>query len=179
VGPENIRLVMVISDLKYVLSRYADHPAYLKIDGKPVIFYFWPSQLKVSEWIYVFEKLKDEGFDAIHITEGIDPHLLTVFDCIYEWEPLWIESGKYYCGDRLREISYILREYSKLYPGKCFLAGVWPGFDDVGVYGWGSGIRKYDRLDGRVYEEQWKVVLETNPDMVMVTTLTTKTKEPK
>lgn len=178
-GPENIRLVMVISDLKYVLSRYADHPAYLKIDGKPVIFYFWPSQLKVSEWIYVFEKLKDEGFDAIHITEGIDPHLLTVFDCIYEWEPLWIESANITAWDRLREISYILREYSKLYPGKCFLAGVWPGFDDVGVYGWGSGIRKYDRLDGRVYEEQWKVVLETNPDMVMVTTLTTKTKEPK
>jgi hypothetical protein len=34
----------------------------------------------------------------------------------------------------------------------------------------GGGVRKYDRMNGKVYEEQWKVVLETNPDMVMVTT---------
>ena len=169
-GPREYRISMVISDLKYILSRYANHPAYLKIDGKPVIFYFWPSQLELNEWIYIFEKLKEEGFDAIHITEGIDPHLLTVFDCIYEWEPLWIESANITAWDRLREVSYTLREYSRLYPGRCFLAGVWPGFDDVGVYGWGGGIRKYDRLDGKVYEEQWKVVLETNPDMVMITT---------
>jgi hypothetical protein len=169
-GSREYRIGMVISDLKYVLLRYANHPAYLKVDGKPVIFYFGSMQLKLSEWVYVFERLREEGFDAIHIAEGIDPHLLTVFDCIYEWEPLWIENANITAWNRLRETSYILREYSRLYPGKCFLAGVWPGFNDEGVYGWGGGIRKYDRLDGRVYEEQWKVVLETSPDMVIITT---------
>jgi hypothetical protein len=129
---------MVISDLKYVLSRYAKHPAYFRIDGKPVIFYFWPSQLKLVEWVFVFNKLKEEGFEAIHITETTDPHLLSVFDCIYEWEPLWIKDANITACDRLREISFILRAYSRLYPDKCFLAGVWPEFDDVGVYGWGG-----------------------------------------
>ena len=169
-GPREYRVNMVISDLKYVLSRYAKHPAYFRIGGKPVIFYFWPSQLKLEEWVFVFNKLKEEGFEAIHITEGTDPHLLSVFDCIYEWEPLWIKDANITAWDRLREISFILRAYSRLYPDKCFLAGVWPGFDNVGVYGWGFGVTKYDRMNGKVYEEQWKVVLETNPDMVMVTT---------
>lgn len=169
-GPREYRISMVVADLKYVLTRYTSHPAYLKIDGKPVIFYFWPSQLKLSEWVYIFDKLRTDGFDAVHITEWVDPHLLAVFDCIYEWEPLWIKDANITAWDRLRAISHILREYSRLYPSKCFLAGVWPGFDNEGVYGWGYGTIKYDRIDGRVYEEQWRVVLETNPDMVMVTT---------
>jgi len=169
-GPREYRVNMVISDLRYVLSRYVEHPAYFRIGGKPVIFYFSPYQLRLEEWVFVFNKLKEEGFEAIHITEGIDPHLLTVFDCVYEWEPLWIKDANITAWDRLKEISYTLREYSRLYPDKCFLAGVWPGFDDVGVYGWGGGVRKYDRMYGKVYEEQWRVVLEINPDMVMITT---------
>jgi hypothetical protein len=169
-GPREYRVNMVISDLKYVLSRYAKHPAYFRIGVKPVIFYFGSSQLKLEEWVFVFNKLKEEGFEAIHITEGTYPHLLSVFDCIYEWEPLWIKDANITAWDRLREISFILRAYSRLYPDKCFLAGVWPGFDNVGVYGWGGGVTKYDRMNGKVYEEQWKVVLETNPDMVMITT---------
>ncbi|MEM4969699.1 MAG: endo-1,3-alpha-glucanase family glycosylhydrolase [Sulfolobales archaeon] len=172
-GSRSDRIRDVINDLKYILSKYAGHPAYLKVNHKPVIFYFWPSLLTIKEWDYVFQRLREEGYEAVHITEGIDPLLLTHFTGIYEWEPLWIESKGITSWDRLREISKILREYASLYPGRIFLAGVWPGFDDEGVNGWGFGTRKYlggDRFNGMIYENQWRVVLDEKPHAVMITT---------
>ncbi|MEM0483724.1 MAG: endo-1,3-alpha-glucanase family glycosylhydrolase, partial [Pyrobaculum sp.] len=172
-GTRSDRIAQVIYDLRYILSKYAKHPAYLKINGKPVIFYFWPSMLTVREWYYVFQKLREEGYEAVHIAEGVNPLLLTHFTGIYEWQPLWIEAAGITSWDRLREISKILREYASLYPGRVFLAGVWPGFNDEGVNGWGYGARRYlggERFNGTLYENQWRVVLEERPHAVVITT---------
>lgn len=172
-GTRSDKIAQVINDLRYILSKYAKHPAYLKVNGKPVIFYYGTSLLTVREWDYVFQKLREEGYEAVHIAEGINPLLLTHFTGIYEWIPLWIESARITSWDRLREISKILREYASLYPGKVFLAGVWPGFNDEGVNGWGYGTRRYlggERFGGTLYENQWRVILEEKPHAVMITT---------
>ncbi len=50
------------------------------------------------------------------------------------------------------------------------LAGVWPGFDDQGTWGWGGGPRCIPRLDGLVYRYQWARARKSGFRVVQIAT---------
>jgi len=51
-----------------------------------------------------------------------------------------------------------------------FATGVFPGFDDSGVWGWGGGPRVLDRQDGDTYEQTWRAALELEPLITIMMT---------
>ncbi len=66
--------------LKYVIDKYGKHPAFLKIDGKPVIV-IWPRKMfQLKHGKKIFTKLRKEGRDSIYIGCVYNLDNLNVFD---------------------------------------------------------------------------------------------------
>jgi len=55
-------VVTAVADLVYLLRAYGKHPAWLKVNGKPVIFVYGRAvnQLKLDGWKEVVRRLKEE-----------------------------------------------------------------------------------------------------------------------
>jgi glycoprotein endo-alpha-1,2-mannosidase len=51
-----------------------------------------------------------------------------------------------------------------------YMPGVWPGFNDYAVWGWGSGPRLMPRYDGRLYDTTWDYAIDDNLPVVQVAT---------
>ncbi len=51
-----------------------------------------------------------------------------------------------------------------------YMSGVWPGFDDYAVWGWGSGPRLMPRYDGQLYDITWRYAIDDNLPVVQVAT---------
>ena len=49
-------------------------------------------------------------------------------------------------------------------------AAVWPGADDTGVMGWGSGPRVLDRRDGDFYDSTWEAAVAYDARWIVIAT---------
>ncbi|MBN1457046.1 MAG: choice-of-anchor D domain-containing protein, partial [Sedimentisphaerales bacterium] len=50
------------------------------------------------------------------------------------------------------------------------MPGVWPGFDDYAVWGWGNGPRLMPRYDGQLYQNTWNWAIEDDLPVVQIAT---------
>jgi hypothetical protein len=50
------------------------------------------------------------------------------------------------------------------------IPGVWPGFDDIAVWGWGDGPRLMPRYDGQLYQNTWQWAIDDNLPVIQVAT---------
>lgn len=50
------------------------------------------------------------------------------------------------------------------------LAGVWPGFDDLAIWGWGNGPRLMGRYDGQLYNQTWQWAIDDNLPVTQIAT---------
>lgn len=51
-----------------------------------------------------------------------------------------------------------------------YMSGVWPGFDDYEVWGWGSGPRLMPRYGGQLYDSTWDWAIDNNLPVVQIAT---------
>jgi len=63
-------LETVYHDLFYFLNRYKDHPAMLKVEGRPVVMVWTAWGHTPDEWRELFGKLEQAGIDAFPIMSG-------------------------------------------------------------------------------------------------------------
>ncbi len=50
------------------------------------------------------------------------------------------------------------------------ISGIWPGFDDYEIWGWGSGPRLVPRFDGETYNLTWQWILDDNLPAAQIST---------
>lgn len=51
-----------------------------------------------------------------------------------------------------------------------WMSGVWPGFDDYAVWGWGGGPRLMPRYNGQLYDFAWDWAIDNNLPIVQIAT---------
>jgi glycoprotein endo-alpha-1,2-mannosidase len=165
-GEGKDQIQRAIGELSYVLTRYGKSPAFLKVDGKPVIFVYgrvmW--QIPPNAWPELIQATRAKAGDFALISDGDQKNYAFLFDGLHtypdpggdKYEELPTKAARFY-----EETVNLARKYKRI---ACVTVG--PGYDD----------RKHnkpsivvERHDGRRYKALWEKAVQVNPDWVLIT----------
>ncbi|MCL4534410.1 MAG: hypothetical protein M1370_04530 [Bacteroidetes bacterium] len=156
--------------LQKVLNVYASHPAYLRLQGKPLIFIWRPRAIfqggapvnrdgaaAVSAWADLIAELDPEG-KALWIAEGEYAPYLQVFDGMFPFSIAW-------SGDPAGQLQRYASRV-RAYPGKLWFAIAMPGYNDTTTGRPGAFV--VDRQGGAYYRMTLDGAIATDPDGIIV-----------
>ncbi|MBT3270680.1 hypothetical protein HN371_26295 [Candidatus Poribacteria bacterium] len=159
-----------VDDLVYALDRYGSHPAFLKVDGLPVIFVYGRvmNEVELGEWPEIIRRAKEaHGGDFLLIADGYQEGYARVFDGVHTYNIAgWTagldpdalrDSSRAAFGDAVR----LARSREKI---SCIT--VIPGYDDTKIRTPGLAA---DRQNGSTYRVLWEEAIAADPDWVLVT----------
>lgn len=148
-----------VRSLRHLISTHAQHPAYLRSEGKPVIF-FWRQQLySLDEWQAIRNAVDPER-RTIWILEGLDPTYLRVFDGLHLYMIAWAKNPQ-------AELNKWPRRIQAYGDDKIWVATVNPGADNRKTTQAEKVVR--DREGGEYYRETWRAAFSSTPDWIMIT----------
>lgn len=159
-----------VADLAYLNEKYTSHPAWLRVGTRPVIFLYGRvmHQLDQTEWVRAFQTaLRETGVDWIAVADGINAENAVIFDGLHTYNTMGLYRNKpesewsEIARDHMAECIRLARPY-----GRIACATIVPGYDDTKIRKPGAAL---DRADGRLYDAQWQVALETQPDWILIT----------
>jgi hypothetical protein len=156
--------------LEDAADMYGSHPAYLRVDGRPVIFVYSASRLAEREWSRVLEAVRASGRNPVVIGDFFHSPLINVLDGEYQYINVMMSAAD--VEDHYRTESLRVRTFNLLRPGsarRVWVASVSPGYDDRRL----SARREHvliDRANGAVYDEQWRAATTLAADWVVITT---------
>ena len=169
-GEGEKKIIRAVSDLVYILKNYASHPAFMKIDGKPVIFIYGRvmGQIKLGEWKKILEQTKVQyPKDFILIADGLNERNAKHFEGIHTYSIAgWaqnksLEKLKSQSKNLFSDAVKIARKYNKI---SCVT--IIPGYDDRKIRKPGINAERYN---GEAYKVFWENAIEANPDWVLIT----------
>lgn len=152
--------------LATLLATHAQHPAYLRSDGKPVIFFWRQQRFSTATWAAIRAAV-DPGRNSVWIEEGVDVSPLSVFDGHHLYSVTWRPPT---------DMSYTANKFARLVRAKAaalgapkvYVATVMPGYDDRKVAGRGNTFA-VGREDGAYYARSWQAAIGSTPDWVVIT----------
>ncbi|MGE9294594.1 MAG: endo-1,3-alpha-glucanase family glycosylhydrolase, partial [Puniceicoccales bacterium] len=155
------------SDLNYILTKYADHPAYLHRDDEPFIYQFnyWgegslgKQNILPSEWSEIFSSLDRP---IVYARQNLNPEYHPTIEGAYVW---WTPDSTY-----LEDFSSFSRDMVDAGKMDFFMTMAAPGFDDSGVNGWGHGPRITNRQGVDIWQKTIKHAFEGNPEIIQIVT---------
>jgi hypothetical protein len=153
----------VADALRYLLSVHAQHPAYLRYQGKPVIFFWRQGRFSVEEWATI-RKQVDPHHDSLWIAEGVDIAYQAVFDGHHLYSIAWSPDIE----QTLTDWGFRVRRYaSQNGVDRLWVATVMPGYDDTHTDR--ADAFTVDRRDGDYYRETWSAATASQPDWIVIT----------
>ena len=170
VHPQKTLVEGAVEDLLYVLRTYGSHPAFLKVDGKPVIFVYGRAmnQAKTGDWAQIIQTARAQyEKDFLLIADGYKETNARVFDGLHTYNICRDAAGK--TLDEIRAIehkNYAVAVALARSHGKISCLTVIPGFDN-------SKNKKpgivADRHDGKMYPLLWEEAVAAEPDWILIT----------
>ncbi|MCS7300806.1 MAG: hypothetical protein NZ556_04545, partial [Fimbriimonadales bacterium] len=160
----------VLPDLRYILTRYAKHPAYLKVERRPVLFVYERAmtQLSLLQWAWTLEQIRAEFPPGVcAIGDSLGRSTARIFDGVHTYNPVVVLAGT-----SLEAIQPTLEAHYRAALqtagefGRIACATIIPAYDDTKIRQ--PGIRT-ERFGGEAYRKQWQAVLNLNPDWALIT----------
>ncbi|MBI5652044.1 MAG: SH3 domain-containing protein [Chloroflexi bacterium] len=149
----------VIRSLRYLIATHAQHPAYLKVNGKPVIFFWREQKWSVDDWRAIRNAVDPQN-KTLWIEEGIDVSYLRVFDGHHLYSIAWSPNVE-------AELRKWPPRIARFGADKIWVATVMPGNDDLKTKRPDSYVR--DRQNGEFYRQSWRAAFATYPDWIIIT----------
>ena len=151
----------IVSDVAALVSRYGTSPAFLSIEGKPVIFFYIrvAEKFTIEEWKGVFAGLDARGKSVFSVGDRLDPAYLHAFDGLHTYNPV---------GMTLEETrtQYAAASLAARLKGSLFAATVIPGYEE-GYPGATGPVEPRD--DGATYHAYWEIARASKPQWVLIT----------
>jgi hypothetical protein len=151
----------------YVIRTYGSHPAYMQVDGTPVIVLWATGAVIPVHWTIVSNALYLQGLEATLIGMGYSSANLELFDGYHDY-------GVFAYPDLFQtnaQAARMARYFTLLMDNpesKIFAATVQPGYDDHLLPDRGGG-QVQARLDGDFYRNTWDAALASDPDWIFIT----------
>ena len=152
----------VTQALRALLATHANHPAYLRVEGRPVIFFWRQQRFGVGAWQALREEV-DPNRQALWIAEGVDISFQQVFDGHHLYSVAWSADP----GAQLLKWGQRVRSASQTWGRKIWVATVMPGYNDTRTGRGDAFIRP--REDGAYYAKTWNGALASGADWVIIT----------
>lgn len=151
--------------LRHALTVHANHPAFLRVDGKPVIFFWRPTLWGIDTWRNIRNQV-DPGNTSLWISEGVDTAYLSVFDGHHLYSNTWNPPADLNAVNLkfARQVASARQSYGSY---KYWVATVMPGYNDTRT-GRANAFAK-DREGGAYYERSWEAAIGSNPDWIVLT----------
>jgi len=153
----------VQSALVTLLAGHARHAAYLKVNGKPVVFFWRQQRFGVDAWAAIRQQV-DPEHESIWIAEGTDLAYLRVFDGIHLYSVAWSADPAPVLvnfGAKVRKAAQDLGGF------RYWVATAMPGYDDTRLRGAGGFARP--RANGDYYRATFSGAAKSGADWTMVT----------
>jgi hypothetical protein len=150
-------------ELLYVLDRYGSSPAFLRYEGKPVIFLYSRalSQMSRDQWQAAIRRIKTKHPDYL-IGDSTDPAWYGVFDTLHEYNPVGAVVG----GEDMAARDTRLVRDARTHQRPALLTVI-PGYDDSHVGRNQPTVASRDK--GQLYARLWNAALDARPDWVVIT----------
>ena len=168
--PEPATVETASGDLLDILNRYGNHPAWLKVEGRPVIFIYSRAvnKLGLRGWANVIQSV-NRGYEggAIFIGDRIGAGAARVFDGIHTY----ITAGSLQGKDAAEVRKWCKQTFPQWVEtaeslGRISTVTVIPGYDDTKNRTPGL---KVNRMNGEIYRAQWEEAMGAGPDWILIT----------
>ena len=149
--------------LAALLAGHARHPAYLKVDGRPVLFFWYNSRFSVGEWAAIRAAV-DPNHTSIWIGEGTDAEYLRVFDEHHPYSITWTadpQSMLITWGQRVRARA------TELGGQRYWVGTAMPGWNDLALGRGNSYLRARD--GGSYFRASFAGVAKSGADWTIIT----------
>ncbi|QMV12967.1 glycosyltransferase [Vibrio spartinae] len=176
IAPYSNNIEELSKTIKMISKLYSEHPNYLKINDKPILFWFWTSAYDGDKNFIGDIKIEAEKFSNIAVSlrlpDGDKERNSTfgLFDGFTPFSPLEL------CGEaKWNEVWTEAYNGSKKSKMKYKITTVSPGYDDSGMdddIRNNNPYRVIDRKNGGTYQKGFDFILglEDKPDMIMIST---------
>ena len=153
------------SMLSHLITSYGGHPAYYKVDGKPLVFVWAAWSHDVEEWRSVFNNLRNRGIDAFYVATASNTKYLEAFDGLQNYGTGNVSELKRFY-DR---VGPLVKTHHVLYGGRerLWVPSISPGYDERLLPG-RKGLY-YDRDEGRYYLATYDRAAASFPDWIWIT----------
>ena len=153
----------VSSALSTLMATHMQHPAYLRYQGKPVIFFWRQQRFPIEQWQTIRDQI-DPNRSTFWIAEGIDISYQQVFDGHHLYSIAWAGSpagqlAKW--GDRVR--SYEADNGVE----RLWVATAMPGYNDTRLPR--ANAFAVPRNNGDYFRQTWQGAVASSPDMIIIT----------
>jgi uncharacterized protein YraI len=153
----------VINGLETLLTTHVQHPAYLRYQGKPVIFFWRQQRFSIDEWVNIRNQV-DPHRNTIWIAEGVDISYQAIFDGHHLYSIAWAGSP----ADQLATWGNRVRAYeAENGVERLWIATAMPGYNDTNLPR--ANTFAIPRRNGDFYRETWQGAVASQPDMVIIT----------
>jgi hypothetical protein len=151
--------------LRTLLDTHAQHPAYLRSGGKPVVFFWRQQRYDLGTWAAIRAAV-DPEHRSLWIEEGVDVAPLSVFDGHHLYSVTWNPpTDLAYTATKFAR--RVRDQAARLGASKVYAATVMPGYDDRKT-GRGNAFA-VSRGDGAYYERSWRAAIGSAPDWIIIT----------
>lgn len=169
----------VVEALRYLMATYSAGPNFLRVLGRPVLFFTSLSRVPAAggqtpqeAWAAIRAQV-DPDHQAWWIGEGLDPSFLAAFDGMYVFKV----THAAYPGDYVKATRWAdrVRQWeAQTGDTKLWVGTLSPGWDDLRA-GCRPDVRspsqphRRDREDGVFYRATFDAAVSSNPDWLLIT----------